>query len=175
MSDFFLIITGMSFSFFCAVLKQTYVNVQYANMFTLLIDIFVSGFAGLIIACVLSEYFHSPLAFIGLCGAGGLGGAQALQYLMTRKIITKVTLDGEENDEELEDINLYENKNDLQDLIDEAMDREVDENNQQFLEEQYTKENENGSNEDAHNDASNKEDFHVKLDDEHSKIKIVHK
>lgn len=155
MSEFFLFITGITFSFFCAFLKQAYVNSQYTNVFTLILDVLVSGFAGLIIACVLSEYFHSPLAFIGLCGAGGLGGAQALQYLMTKKVATKVVLDGEEPDEDIE-FNITDNSTDVNGLVNEIINDKVEENNQLY----------------THSDEHD-EGFAIQLDNSETKIKVI--
>lgn len=93
MVGFVLVVCCFSFSLACALCKRMYEDAKRSGKYEYIMDVLVSGIAGLCSGFILSEYLTSTLAIIGISGACGLFGVEALKLIVTYKLSNKIFID----------------------------------------------------------------------------------
>lgn len=95
MFSFVLVICCFAFALACALCKRMYEDSKRSGRYEYIMDVLISGIAGLCSGFILSEYLTSTLAIIGISGACGLFGVEALKLIVTYKLSSKIFIDTE--------------------------------------------------------------------------------
>lgn len=95
MANCFLLLACLLFSFACNLVKKVYDNHNYHSTSVMLCSAILSGLSGFVFALVLSEFFSSPLAIIGLSGIGGFFGTKAVNAIIKTRVGSKLIADEE--------------------------------------------------------------------------------
>ena len=95
MANCFLLLACLLFSFACNLVKKIYDNRSYHSTSAMLCSAVLSGLSGFVFALVLSEFFSSPLAIVGLSGIGGFFGTKAVNAIIKTRVGSKLIADDE--------------------------------------------------------------------------------